>query len=103
VQRREELIIHERDGLASYRQRPVSGGIASNYGGEVAQLVKICDRNLNSLLLEAQAPSAFPAALARRKLRADCHLMRKILKVDFRKSASSRATGSTNNWVTRGS
>lgn len=43
VQRREELIVYECDGLASYRQRPALV-VLPRTTEEVSKAVKICDR-----------------------------------------------------------
>lgn len=44
IQRREELLVYECDGLTSYRQRPALV-VLPKTTEEVAEVVKICDRN----------------------------------------------------------
>ena len=44
VQRREELLVYECDGLASYRQRPALV-VLPRTTEEVAKVVRICDRD----------------------------------------------------------
>ncbi len=44
VQRREELITYECDGLASYRHRP-EVVVLPRTTEQVAEIVKVCDRN----------------------------------------------------------
>ncbi|HAZ45314.1 MAG TPA: FAD-binding oxidoreductase, partial [Cyanobacteria bacterium UBA11371] len=44
VQRREELLTYECDGLTSYRQRPAAV-VLPKTTEQVAQIVKICNQN----------------------------------------------------------
>ncbi len=82
VQRREELITYECDGLTSYRQRP-DVVVLPRTTEQVAEIVKICDRNSIPFIARGAGTGLSGGALPTE----DCvlivtALMRQILSVD---------------------
>ena len=83
VQRREELIVYECDGLASYRQRPALV-VLPRTTEEVANVVKICDRNSIPWVARGAGTGLSGGALpVENCVLIVTALMRKILKVDL--------------------
>ena len=101
VQRREELIVYECDGLASYRQRPAAV-VLPRTTEEVAQLVKICDRNSIPWVARGAGTGLSGGALpVENCVLIVTALMRKILKVDLENQQVVVQPGVINNWVTQ--
>ncbi|MEG4441961.1 glycolate oxidase subunit GlcD [Microcoleus sp. AT9_B5] len=101
VQRREELIVYECDGLASYRQRPAVA-VLPRTTEEVAQVVKICDRNSIPWVARGAGTGLSGGALpVENCVLIVTALMRKILKVDLENQQVVVQPGVINNWVTQ--
>ncbi len=101
IQRREELLVYECDGLTSYRQRPALV-VLPKTTEEVAEVVKICDRNLIPWVARGAGTGLSGGALPVE----DCvlivtALMRKILNVDLENQRVLVQPGVINNWVTQ--
>lgn len=101
VQRKEELLTYECDGLPSYRQRPAVV-VLPRTTEEVAAVVKICDRNQIPWVARGAGTGLSGGALPVE----DCvlvvtALMRKILKVDLENQRVVVQPGVINNWVTQ--
>ncbi|EGK90700.1 glycolate oxidase subunit GlcD [Microcoleus vaginatus PCC 9802] len=101
VQRREELIVYECDGLASYRQRPAMV-VLPRTTEEVAQVVKICDRNSIPWVARGAGTGLSGGALpVENCVLIVTALMRKILQVDLENQQVVVQPGVINNWVTQ--
>ena len=101
VQRREELIVYECDGLASYRQRPALV-VLPRTTEEVANVVKICDRNSIPWVARGAGTGLSGGALpVENCVLIVTALMRKILKVDLENQQVVVQPGVINNWVTQ--
>ncbi len=101
VQRREELITYECDGLTSYRQRPALV-VLPRTTEQVAQVVKICDRYSIPFIARGSGTGLSGGALPIE----DCvlivtSLMRQILSVDLENQRVVVQPGVINNWVTQ--
>ncbi|MGI2902220.1 glycolate oxidase subunit GlcD [Tolypothrix sp. VBCCA 56010] len=101
VQRREELITYECDGLTSYRQRPAVV-VLPRTTEQVAQVVKICDRYSIPFIARGSGTGLSGGALPIE----DCvlivtSLMRQILSVDLDNQRVIVQPGVINNWVTQ--
>ncbi|MBW4570773.1 MAG: glycolate oxidase subunit GlcD [Tolypothrix carrinoi HA7290-LM1] len=101
VQRREELITYECDGLTSYRQRPAVV-VLPRTTEQVAQVVKICDRYSIPFIARGSGTGLSGGALPIE----DCvlivtSLMRQILSVDLDNQRVVVQPGVINNWVTQ--
>ncbi|MGI8501229.1 MAG: glycolate oxidase subunit GlcD [Hassallia sp.] len=101
VQRREELITYECDGLTSYRQRP-GMVVLPRTTEQVAEIVKICDRNSIPFIARGSGTGLSGGALPIE----DCvlivtSLMRQILSVDLDNQRVIVQPGVINNWVTQ--
>lgn len=101
VQRREELLVYECDGLTSYRQRPALV-VLPRTTEEVAAAVKICDQNNLPWVARGAGTGLSGGALPT----PDCvlivtALMRKILAVDLENQQVVVQPGVINNWVTQ--
>src|SRR4028118_337513 len=101
VQRREELIVYECDGLASYRQRPAVV-VLPRTTEEVAAAVKICDRYSVPFIARGAGTGLSGGALPIE----NCVLivtarMQQILDVDLRNQRVVVQPGVINNWVTQ--
>ena len=73
VQRREELITYECDGLTSYRQRPALV-VLPRTTAQVAAIVKICDRANIPFIARGAGTGLSGWCLAHtEELRPDCH------------------------------
>ncbi|MGL5058956.1 MAG: glycolate oxidase subunit GlcD [Microcoleus sp.] len=101
VQRREELIVYECDGLASYRQRPALV-VLPRTTEEVAKAVKICDRHSIPWVARGAGTGLSGGALpVENCVLIVTALMRKILKVDLENQQVVVQPGVINNWVTQ--
>lgn len=101
VQRREELLVYECDGLTSYRQRPALV-VLPRTTEQVAEAVKICDRHHIPWVARGAGTGLSGGALPVE----DCvmivtALMGKILKVDLDNQQVIVQPGVINNWVTQ--
>jgi glycolate oxidase len=101
VQRREELLTYECDGLASYRQRPALV-VLPRTTEQVAEAVKICDRNSIPWVARGAGTGLSGGALPVE----DCvlivtALMKRILDIDLENQQVVVQPGVINNWVTQ--
>jgi len=101
VQRREELITYECDGLTSYRQRPAVV-VLPRTTEQVAELVKICDRNSIPFIARGAGTGLSGGALPIENcVLIVTSLMRQILKIDLENQLVIVQPGIINNWVTQ--
>ncbi|MDY6804787.1 MAG: glycolate oxidase subunit GlcD, partial [Cyanobacteriota bacterium] len=101
IQRREELLVYECDGLPSYRQKPALV-VLPRTTEQVAEAVKICDRhNLPWLPRGAGTGLSGGALPIENCVLIVTSLMRKILKVDLENQQVIVQPGVINNWVTQ--
>ncbi|WP_449418988.1 glycolate oxidase subunit GlcD [Phormidium nigroviride] len=101
VQRREELLVYECDGLTSYRQRPAVV-VLPRTTEEVAAAVKICDRNSIPWVARGAGTGLSGGALpVENCVLIVTALMRKILKIDLENQLVVVQPGVINNWVTQ--
>jgi len=101
VQRRDELLTYECDGLASYRQRPALV-VLPKTTEQVAELVKICDQNQIPWIARGAGTGLSGGALPVE----DCvlivtALMKQILEIDLENQRIVVQPGIINNWVTQ--
>jgi len=101
VRRREELLTYECDGLTSYRQRPELV-VLPRTTAQVAEAVKICDRNSIPWVARGAGTGLSGGALPV----ADCvlivtALMKQILHIDLENQHIVVQPGVINNWVTQ--
>lgn len=101
VQRRDELLTYECDGLASYRQRPALV-VLPKTTEQVAELVKICDQNQIPWIARGAGTGLSGGALPVE----DCvlivtALMKQILEIDLENHRIVVQPGIINNWVTQ--
>jgi glycolate oxidase len=101
VQRREELITYECDGLTSYRQRPAVV-VLPRTTEQVAELVKICDRYSIPFIARGSGTGLSGGALPiENSVLIVTSLMRQILNVDLENQRVVVQPGVINNWVTQ--
>ncbi len=101
VQRREELIAYECDGLTSYRQRPAVV-VLPKTTEQVAALVRVCDRyNIPFIARGAGTGLSGGALPTENCVLIVTALMKKILKVDLENQRVVVQPGVINNWVTQ--
>jgi len=101
VQRREELLVYECDGLTSYRQRPALV-VLPRTTEEVAAAVKICDRHSIPWVARGAGTGLSGGALpVENCVLIVTALMRKILKIDLENQLVVVQPGVINNWVTQ--
>jgi glycolate oxidase len=101
VQRREELITYECDGLTSYRQRPAVV-VLPRTTEQVAQAVKICDRYSIPFIARGSGTGLSGGALPiENSVLIVTSLMRQILSVDLENQRVVVQPGVINNWVTQ--
>ncbi|MBW4475985.1 MAG: glycolate oxidase subunit GlcD [Tolypothrix brevis GSE-NOS-MK-07-07A] len=101
VQRREELITYECDGLTSYSQRPAVV-VLPRTTEQVAQLVKICDRYSIPFIARGSGTGLSGGALPiENSVLIVTSLMRQILNVDLENQRVVVQPGVINNWVTQ--
>ncbi|MFB2981605.1 glycolate oxidase subunit GlcD [Microseira sp. BLCC-F43] len=101
VQRREELLTYECDGLTSYRQRPAAV-VLPKTTEQVAEIVKICHQNQIAWVARGAGTGLSGGALPVE----DCvlivtALMKKILSIDLENQRVVVQPGVINNWVTQ--
>ena len=71
IQRREELLVYECDGLTSYKQRPAVV-VLPRTTEQVAALVQVCDRHQVPFIARGAGTGLSGGGATDRKLRADC-------------------------------
>jgi glycolate oxidase len=101
IQRREELITYECDGLTSYTQRP-DLVILPKTTEQVAAAVKICDENNVAWIARGAGTGLSGGALpVENCVLIVTSLMNQILKVDLENQRVVVQPGVVNNWVTQ--
>jgi glycolate oxidase len=101
VQKREELLTYECDGLTSYRQTPALA-VLPKTTEEVAAVVKICDRFQVPWVARGSGTGLSGGALpVENCVLIVTALMRKILKIDLENQLAVVQPGVINNWVTQ--
>jgi len=101
VQRREELLVYESDGLTSYRQRPAMV-VLPRTTEQVAELVKICDRHQVPFLARGAGTGLSGGALpVEHSVLIGMALMNQILEIDLENQRVVVQPGVINNWVTQ--
>ena len=101
VQRREELIAYECDGLTSYRQRPAVV-VLPKTTEQVAAIVRVCDRHNIPFIARGAGTGLSGGALPTENcVLIVTALMKKILKVDLENQRVVVQPGVINNWVTQ--
>ncbi|MBW4627190.1 MAG: glycolate oxidase subunit GlcD [Brasilonema octagenarum HA4186-MV1] len=101
VQRREELITYECDGLTSYRERPAVV-VLPRTTEQVAEVVKICDRHSIPFIARGSGTGLSGGALpVENCVLIVTSLMRQILKIDLENQQVIVQPGVINSWVTQ--
>ncbi|MBD2462505.1 glycolate oxidase subunit GlcD [Oscillatoria sp. FACHB-1407] len=101
IQRREELLVYECDGLTSYKQRPALV-VLPRTTGQVAELVKVCDRYNVPFIARGAGTGLSGGALPIENSVLICTaLMNRILEVDLENQRVVVQPGVINNWVTQ--
>lgn len=101
VQRRDELLTYECDGLASYRQRPALV-VLPKTTEQVAELVKICDQNQIPWIARGAGTGLSGGALpVEGSVLIVTALMKQILEIDLENQRIVVQPGIINNWVTQ--
>ena len=101
VQRREELITYECDGLTSYRQRPAVV-VLPRTTEQVAEIVKICDRAEIPFIARGAGTGLSGGALPIENcVLIVTALMRQIIDIDLENQRVVVQPGVINNWVTQ--
>lgn len=101
VQRREELITYECDGLTSYRERPAVV-VLPRTTEQVAEVVKICDRHSIPFIARGSGTGLSGGALpVENSVLIVTSLMRQILKIDLENQQVIVQPGVINSWVTQ--
>jgi glycolate oxidase len=101
IQRREELIVYECDGLTSYRQRPAVV-VLPRTTEQVTAIVKICNKYCVPFIARGSGTGLSGGALpVVNSVLIVTSLMRKILKVDLENQRVIVQPGVINSWVTQ--
>ncbi|MBD1852450.1 glycolate oxidase subunit GlcD [Leptolyngbya sp. FACHB-711] len=101
VQRKEELLVYECDGLTSYRQRPAVV-VLPRTTEQVAEVVKICDRfNVPFIARGAGTGLSGGALPIENCVLIGTALMNQILEIDLENQRVVVQPGVINNWVTQ--
>ncbi|MGJ5673336.1 MAG: glycolate oxidase subunit GlcD [Nostochopsis sp.] len=101
VQRREELITYECDGLTSYRQRPAVV-VLPRTTEQVATVVKICNKYSVPFIARGSGTGLSGGALPiENSVLIVTSLMRQILNIDLENQRVVVQPGVINNWVTQ--
>ncbi len=101
IQRREELLVYECDGLTSYRQRPAVV-VLPRTTEQVAAAVKICDRHQVPFIARGAGTGLSGGALPIENcVLIVTTLMKRVLDVDFENQRVVVQPGVINNWVTQ--
>lgn len=101
VQRREELITYECDGLTSYRQRPAVV-VLPRTTEQIAAIIKICNQYSLSFIARGSGTGLSGGALpSEDSVLIVTSLMRQILNVDLDNQRIVVQPGVINSWVTQ--
>jgi glycolate oxidase len=101
VKKREELIVYECDGLASYRERPQMV-VLPKTTEEVAAIVGVCDRlNISWVARGAGTGLSGGALPVENCLLIGTARMNQILNIDLENQRVTVQPGVINNWVTQ--
>jgi glycolate oxidase len=101
VQRREELLVYECDGLTSYRQRPAMV-VLPRTTEQVSEVVKICNRYQVPFMARGAGTGLSGGALpVENCVLIVTALMKQILEVDLENQRVVVQPGVINNWVTQ--
>jgi len=101
IQRREELLVYECDGLTSYKQRPAVV-VLPRTTEQVAALVQVCDRHRVPFIARGAGTGLSGGALpVENCVLIVTALMQKILEVDLENQRVVVQPGVINNWVTQ--
>jgi glycolate oxidase len=101
IQRREELITYECDGLTSYRERP-DLVVLPKTTEQVVAVVKICDENNVAWIARGAGTGLSGGALpVENCVLIVTTLMNQILKIDLENQRVVVQPGVINNWVTQ--
>ncbi len=101
VQRKEELLVYECDGLTSYRQRPALV-VLPRTTEQVAEVVKICNRYQVPFIARGAGTGLSGGALPIENcVLIGTALMKQILEVDLDNQRVVVQPGVINNWVTQ--
>ncbi len=101
VQRREELITYECDGLTAYRQRPAVV-VLPRTTEQVAAVVKICNQYSIAFIARGSGTGLSGGALPLEdSILIVTSLMRQILSVDLENQRTVVQPGVINSWVTQ--
>ncbi len=101
IQRREELLVYECDGLTSYRQRPAIV-VLPRSTEEVAAIVSICDRASVPFIARGSGTGLSGGALPIENcVLIVTALMKRILDIDYDNQRVTVQPGVINNWVTQ--
>jgi glycolate oxidase len=101
IQRREELITYECDGLTSYRQAPALV-VLPRTTEQVAAVVKICDEYNVSWIARGAGTGLSGGALpVKNSILIVTALMNQILNIDLENQRVVVQPGVINNWVTQ--
>ena len=101
IQRREELLVYECDGLTSYKQRPAVV-VLPRTTEQVAALVQVCDRHRVPFIARGAGTGLSGGALPIENcVLIVTALMQKILEVDLENQRVVVQPGVINNWVTQ--
>ncbi|MFM5983664.1 MAG: FAD-binding oxidoreductase, partial [Sphaerospermopsis kisseleviana] len=100
VQRKEELLTYECDGLTSYRQRPAVA-VLPRTTEQVAEIVKICNQYSVPFIARGSGTGLSGGALpVEDSVLIVTSLMRQILKIDLENQRVVVQPGIINSWVT---
>lgn len=101
IQRREELLVYECDGLTSYRQRPAIV-VLPRTTEQVSAVVQICDREQVAFIARGAGTGLSGGALPiENSVLIVTALMKRILDVDLENQRVVVQPGVINNWVTQ--
>jgi glycolate oxidase len=101
VQRKEELLVYECDGLTSYRQRPAMV-VLPRTTEQVSEIVKICHRyNVPFIARGAGTGLSGGALPVENCVLIGTALMKQILEIDYENQRVVVQPGVINNWVTQ--
>jgi glycolate oxidase len=101
VQRKEELLVYECDGLTSYRQRPAVV-VLPRTTEQVAAVVTVCDRHNIPFIARGAGTGLSGGALpVENCVLIVTALMKQILEIDLENQRVVVQPGIINNWVTQ--
>ncbi len=101
VQRKEELLVYECDGLTSYKQRPAIV-VLPRTTEQVAEAVKICDRHNVPFIARGSGTGLSGGALPiENSVLIVTSMMKQILEIDEENQRVIVQPGVINNWVTQ--